>query len=46
MTTPRRTIPSQGEFVVLIAMMFACIAFSIDAILPALARYWRKPEPR
>ena len=36
MTTPRRTIPSQGEFVVLIAMMFACIAFSIDAILPAL----------
>ncbi|MCJ8332972.1 MAG: multidrug effflux MFS transporter [Epibacterium sp.] len=36
MSTPRRTIPSQGEFIVLIAMMFACIAFSIDAILPAL----------
>ncbi len=27
---------SQGEFIALIAMLFATIAFSIDAMLPAL----------
>ncbi|MCG7623240.1 MULTISPECIES: multidrug effflux MFS transporter [unclassified Epibacterium] len=32
---PKSTL-SQGEFIALIAMMFATIAFSIDAMLPAL----------
>jgi DHA1 family bicyclomycin/chloramphenicol resistance-like MFS transporter len=33
--TPARA-PSQREFVVIVAMLFATIAFSIDAMLPAL----------
>lgn len=32
----KRTALSQGEFIALIAMMFATIALSIDAMLPAL----------
>lgn len=32
----RRSAPSQRELIALIAMMFATIAFSIDAMLPAL----------
>lgn len=32
----RRTGPSQGEFIVLIALMISLVAMSIDAMLPAL----------
>ncbi len=36
---------SRGEFVALIAMMFATIAFSIDAMLPALPRIGAELSP-
>ncbi len=36
MIEQRKSALSQGEFIAMIAMMFATIAFSIDAMLPAL----------
>ena len=36
---------SQGEFIALIAMLFATIAFSIDAMLPALPRIAQELTP-
>ena len=36
MIRTRKSPLSQGEFIAMIAMMFAAIAFSIDAMLPAL----------
>ena len=36
---------SQGEFIALIAMLFATIAFSIDAMLPALPRIAAELSP-
>lgn len=36
MIEKRKSVMSQGEFIAMIAMMFATIAFSIDAMLPAL----------
>ncbi len=36
---------SRGEFVALIAMMFATVAFSIDAMLPALPEIGRELSP-
>ena len=38
MTTPQGQKLSKSEFIALMAMMFATIAFSIDAMLPALPR--------
>ncbi len=35
-TAPRRPALSQVEFVALMAMLTATVAFSIDAMLPAL----------
>ena len=29
------SLPSRGEFIAIVAMLFASIAFSIDAMLPA-----------
>ena len=44
--TPAVSNPmSKGEFVALIAMMFATIAFSIDAMLPALPEIGRTLSP-
>lgn len=40
-----RKIPSKGEFIALIAMLFAIIAFSIDAMLPALPRIGAELSP-
>ena len=36
---------SKPEFIALIAMMFATIAFSIDAMLPALPEIGRELSP-
>jgi DHA1 family bicyclomycin/chloramphenicol resistance-like MFS transporter len=41
----RETRLSQGEFIALIAMLFATIAFSIDAMLPALPEIARELTP-
>ena len=41
---PRR-MPSKREFIALIAMLFAIIAFSIDAMLPALPRIGAELSP-
>ena len=38
MSAPARRAPGFAEFVALLAMLFATIAFSIDAMLPALPR--------
>ncbi|OZB15532.1 MAG: multidrug MFS transporter [Rhodobacterales bacterium 34-62-10] len=38
-------MPSKGEFIALIAMLFAIIAFSIDAMLPALPRIGAELSP-
>lgn len=38
-------MPSRGEFIALIAMLFAIIAFSIDAMLPALPRIGAELSP-
>lgn len=40
-----RKMPSKGEFIALIAMLFAIIAFSIDAMLPALPRIGAELSP-
>ena len=32
----RKSVPSRTEFVALMAMMIATVAFSIDAMLPSL----------
>ncbi len=40
-----RKMPSRGEFIALIAMLFAIIAFSIDAMLPALPRIGAELSP-
>lgn len=40
-----RKTPSKGEFIALIAMLFAIIAFSIDAMLPALPRIGAELSP-
>lgn len=38
-------MPAKGEFIALIAMLFAIIAFSIDAMLPALPRIGAELSP-
>jgi len=45
--TARTALPrlSQGEFIALIAMLFATIAFSIDAMLPALPQIAAELSP-
>jgi MFS transporter, DHA1 family, multidrug resistance protein len=43
--TGLRKVPSRGEFIALIAMLFAIIAFSIDALLPALPRIGAELSP-
>jgi DHA1 family bicyclomycin/chloramphenicol resistance-like MFS transporter len=40
-----KKMPSKGEFIALIAMLFAIIAFSIDAMLPALPRIGAELSP-
>jgi DHA1 family bicyclomycin/chloramphenicol resistance-like MFS transporter len=40
-----RKMPSKNEFIALIAMLFAIIAFSIDAMLPALPRIGAELSP-
>ena len=40
-----RKVPSKAEFIALIAMLFAIIAFSIDAMLPALPRIGAELSP-
>lgn len=40
-----RKMPSKAEFVALVAMLFAIIAFSIDAMLPALPRIGAELSP-
>lgn len=40
-----RKVPSKAEFIALIAMLFAIIAFSIDALLPALPRIGAELSP-
>jgi MFS transporter, DHA1 family, multidrug resistance protein len=40
-----RRMPAKGEFIALIAMLFAIIAFSIDAMLPALPRIGAELSP-
>jgi len=44
MTAPAPRL-AQGEFIALIAMLFATIAFSIDAMLPALPRIAQELTP-
>lgn len=44
-TDASRRMPSKLEFIVLIAMLFAVIAFSIDAMLPALPRIGAELSP-
>ena len=43
MTSPKRL--GQGEFIALIAMLFATIAISIDAMLPAFPEITRTLTP-
>ncbi|MDP5349179.1 MAG: multidrug effflux MFS transporter [Paracoccaceae bacterium] len=40
-----KKMPSRAEFIALIAMLFAIIAFSIDAMLPALPRIGAELSP-
>jgi MFS transporter, DHA1 family, multidrug resistance protein len=42
---PTKRAPSKAEFIALIAMLFAIIAFSIDAMLPALPRIGAELSP-
>lgn len=45
MTTPKPQAMAKAEFISLIAMMFATIAFSIDAMLPALPQIGSQLSP-
>lgn len=45
LSSPTSNPMSKGEFVALIAMMFATIAFSIDAMLPALSEIGQTLSP-